>query len=502
MPPDHARVFGEGAASTVLGAPVLVAMLLAIILILVLPRKYVCVPLLVMFFLVPPDNQVFVAGVHLFVYRILILVGLLRMIGAKTTEQGDSLVAGGFNTVDSAFLVSTCCQAFAAVLLFLNTEALINQGGFLLDCIGGYFLLRFLIRDDEDTYRVIKCFAFLTFILAIGMLIEHYRQVNVFGVLLGSMRTVPDVRDGAVRSQGTFAHELLAGTFGATLLPLFFLLWKNGKAKLMAAVGVVCTAIMTWTSNSSTSLLAWVAGIVAVCFWPVRGKMRTVRWGIVGGLVLLQLVMKAPIWFVIAHVDLTGSSSSWHRAAIVDAFIRHFGDWWLLGVKDTGSWGWDMWDAQNQFVAVGESGGVVAFAFFIAMITRSFGRLGNARRTIEGKSAQEWSFWFLGSALFAHVVGFFGVNYFDQTKFAWFALLAMISASTAPFLREAAATETTKPNDIESVALRYSSPSDLAREPTFRPLRPVNTRFSSDSRSQVVSRGRLGSQKLLPHDRN
>lgn len=500
MPPDHARVFGEGAASTVLSVPVLVAMLLAIILILALPRKYVFVPLLVMFFLVPPGNQVFVAGVHLFVYRMLILVGLLRMIGARTTQQGDSLVAGGFNAVDSAFLVCTCCQVFAVTLLFLNTDALINQTGFLLDCLGGYFLLRFLIRDDEDIYRAIKCFAFLTLVLAVGMLIEHSKQINVFGMFLGGMQTVPDVRDGAVRSQGTFAHELLAGAFGATLLPLFLLLWKNGKAKLIAAVGVAGTAIMTWTSNSSTSLLAWVAGIVAVCLWPARGKMRTIRWGIVVSLVLLQLVMKAPIWFVIAHIDLTGSSSSWHRAAIVDAFIRHFGDWWLLGVKDTGSWGWDMWDAQNQFVAVGETGGIIAFVFFIAMITRCFKRLGNARRAIEGESLQEWSFWFLGAALFAHVVGFFGVNYFDQTKFAWFALLAMISAATAPLLQNATAMET-KPNHIESVSLAYASLSGSAKESDFRPLRPMSMRYSTQSKSQAVSRDRLGSPKLLPYDR-
>jgi hypothetical protein len=36
--------------------------------------------------------------------------------------------------------------------------------------------------------------------------------------------------------------------------------------------------------------------------------------------------------------------------------------------------------------------------------------------------------WFLGVALFANLVAFFGVNYFDQVKMIWFGLLAMISA--------------------------------------------------------------------------
>jgi hypothetical protein len=36
--------------------------------------------------------------------------------------------------------------------------------------------------------------------------------------------------------------------------------------------------------------------------------------------------------------------------------------------------------------------------------------------------------------MFSHVVGFFGISYFDQTRMAWFALLVMIVAATAPIL--------------------------------------------------------------------
>jgi hypothetical protein len=48
----------------------------------------------------------------------------------------------------------------------------------------------------------------------------------------------------------------------------------------------------------------------------------------------------------------------------------------------------------------------------------------------------EWLLWFLGSALFANVVAFFGVNYFDQSRMAWYALIGMICASAAPILNE------------------------------------------------------------------
>ena len=420
--------FGGGATETILHPIVLVAMILAIILILVLPRKYVVVPILFISFLVPVGQQVVVGGVHWFVFRIIILFGLLRLLRDKASRT--HVLAGGFNTVDRAFMWCTIVQAVAIILRLLQMAAFVNQCGFLLDSLGGYFLFRSMIEDEEDIRRVAKCFALLTCILAVSMLIEQIALVNVFGGI------PPEIREGRIRSRGTFAHQILAGTFGATLLPLFFLLWKNSEARFTAAIGMVGASVMTATSNASTSLLAYAGGILAVCFWPIRSRMRAVRWGIVICLVALQLVMKAPFWFVIAHIEIVPGSSSWHRAAIVDLFIRHFSNWWLIGTKEAGEWGFGMWDTQNQFVSIGESGGLAALVLIIMMISHCFRRLGQARKVLRGDNEKEWILWFLGAALFSHVVGFFGVNYFDQTVFAWFAVLAMISAATAPILQE------------------------------------------------------------------
>ena len=159
--------------------------------------------------------------------------------------------------------------------------------------------------------------------------------------------------------------------------------------------------------------------------------MRRIRQGIVIVLLGLNAVMKAPVWFLIARVDLTGGSSSYHRAQLVDECIQHFRDWWLMGVKDPSSWGLDMWDAQNQFVNVAEAGGLLALIFLILLISRSFGRLGDVRTRSRGDRRTAWIAWSLGAALFANVVGFFGVNYFDQSRMWWFLLLAMISTLAA-----------------------------------------------------------------------
>ncbi len=432
--PDQSHYFGGGGTDTVLSPIVLVAMLIAIGLILVLPRKHVIVPILLIAFLVPLGQSMYAVGAHWQVLRIVVLFGLLRVVVMKFTSKKTPL-AGGFNTIDKAFLICAVAQAIATSLLFMNPQALVYQLGVLIDFVGAYFLLRFLIHNEADTYRTLKWLAVLTVILGLCMVREQLTLRNVFGTLGGGVRAIPEIREGKIRSQGVFQHSLTAGTFAATLLPLFFLLWKNGKAKVMAAAGLIGCTVMTICSNSSTPLLAYVAAVLGACLWPIRKKMRVVRWGIVVAVLALQMVMKAPFWFIIAHIDLTGGSSGYHRAELVDQFIRHFGNWWLIGTKDAGTWAYDLWDQQNQYVGVGEGGGLIALVFFIAMISRCFGKIGRARKSVEG-SKKEWFVWFLGAALFANLVAFFGVNYFDQIKIAWFTLLAMICATSASIMEE------------------------------------------------------------------
>jgi hypothetical protein len=422
--------FGGGSGDTVMHPAVAVAMILVIILILVLPRKQAIVPFLLCTFLIPLGQTLVLGGVHLYVLRIVILFGCARMLFAKFSSQ-DNLLGGGFNSVDRVFILWAVFRATAFLILFsFPSAAIVNQTAFLLDALGGYFLLRFLIQDDEDILRTIKVLTVVAAIIGVCMVNEKLRDQNIYGYL-GGFRLVPEMRDGAIRAQGPFAHPILAGSFGGTLLPLFFWLWTSGKAKASAVVGAIGSTCIVLSSASSTPLMAYMGGVFALCFWPMRKYMRMFRWGLASALVGLHLVMKAPVWFLIARVDLTGASSGYHRAELVDQFIRHFSEWWLVGTNGNGAWGFDMWDLSNQFVAEGVTGGLVTFICFIALIAMCFSRIGTARKAVEGDRDQEWYMWCLGAALVSHIVAYWGISYFDHTQMAWFALLAMILAATA-----------------------------------------------------------------------
>jgi len=426
MEPEHLH-FGGGASDTVLHPVVLVAMLLVILLIVTLPRRKVAVPFLLITFLTPMAQQIYMGGVHWLVLRILILTGCLRMLFDKFKSEG-KLFPDLLNGIDRAFVVFALCVGLAPIVMFQTSAAVPIQLASLLQSFGGYFFLRYSIRNDEDITRAVKTLALVALVLGLCMANERFHGVNVFGYT-HTGPIIPTVRNGVIRAQACFAHPILAGCFGATLIPLFYWLWKSRRAKGIAATGMLGSAFMVFFSASSTPVMALLGGIGALFLWPIRRSMRRVRWGIVLTLAGLQLVMKAPVWFLVARVNVTGSSDAYDRAVLIDTFIRHFREWWLIGANPSG-WGISMWDLSNQFVGVGETGGLLAFVCFIATISRCFGRLGKTRRKVAGDPKQEWLYWSLGAVMFAHILAYFGVAYFDQTSIWWYAFLAMVSAAT------------------------------------------------------------------------
>jgi hypothetical protein len=468
---DHIEVsrFGNGAPDTLLHPIVLVTMIVTIALMLFLPRRYVIVPFLMCTFLTPLAQVVVVVGVHLMVVRILILFGWIR-IGVAKFSSKIPIVSGGFNSIDKVFTLWALFRGVIGMLQFMERAAVVNQFGFFWDALGGYFLLRFMIQDEESISRTIKTFSVLACILGLFVLNERLRFQNIYGYL-GGVSVTPDVRDGLVRAKASFSHAILAGVFAATLVPLFLYLWKGGKSKVAAVAGLIGSSAMVFSAASSTSILAYVAAFCGAGCWFLRRQMRPIRWALVLALLTLNLIMKAPVWFLIAHIDLVSGNSSYHRAELIDTFIRHFGDWWLVGAKTTGGWGFEMWDVINQFVAEGELGGLATLVCFILIITLCYKKLGMARKMVEGDISREWLIWLLGVALFSHIVSFFGITYFDQTRVSWFALLAMISVVTSSILAVKLPAEELDDRCMVNSRFKAAFPSPGQQTPDFVPFK-------------------------------
>jgi len=416
---------------------VLVATLLAVVFVLLLPKKYAIASILVVVFLTPAGQQILVGGLHFYVIRIIILAGVLRLLSVKLIT-GKPLFAGGLNSFDKAFCLWAFARGIAGMLLYRQIGAVVNQFAFWQDAFGSYFLFRHFLQDGEDVHRTVKVFVPVATILAVCMFYEHVTRVNVFSYFNG-YAIVPWIRNGMVRAQGASANSITAGVIGATLLPLFFWLWKSGKARSWGMIGLAASTIISVTSLASTPITGFLAGILALCLWPIRKHMKEVRWSIVLVVLGLALVMKAPVWFVITRINIAGGEG-WDRANLIDQTIRHFSDWWLWGTNNNSKWGYFTWDQCNQFAAEGLQGGLTTLVLFVLILRRGFGRIGQCMKLLEG-DRQEWFFWCLGTGLFAHIIVFLGVDYFDQTRTLWFLFLAMISVATSSILSAAPVAE-------------------------------------------------------------
>jgi len=455
--PDYNNRFGAGVGSTVLHPLIAVAMVIACVLILVLPRKYAMIPFMLFVIFAPMGQQIYVAGVHVYADRVLILFGFVRIGITKLTSQ-EEIIPWKINSIDKLFVGCSIFGALATVLLFLEMGAVVNQVGALWDAIGGYFLLRFMIQDQEDIARFIKVLAGSMLVLGATMLNESLRAQNVFGLITGNWSVT--IREGAIRAQGPFAGPIVAGTFGATALCFCVWLWKSKSSRTFAVIGIIGCTIVTFTSQSSTPLLTYLASLLGLSLWFLRKYMRVIRWGIVLMLISLHMVMKAPVWFIIDHVDLIAGNSGFHRAMLINDLIMRFSEWWLIGIKTTKIWGWDMWDQANQFVGVGENGGLIALIFFIWMISKGFGWVGQARKVVEVDTKKEWELYLLGTVLFAYVVSFFGISFSRGVEvYPWHALFAMIAVMTTPILQGSAVAVPAEGAINAPFGLKYASPT-------------------------------------------
>ncbi len=335
--------------------------------------------------------------------------------------------------LDKMILWWTAIGFVAYVGLWRSGDAIIYKMGATYNIIGFYFLFRMMLRSLDDVIQVFRTIAVLVVPLAICMLFEKSTGRNLFAVF-GGVSEITIVRDGVLRCQGPFSHPILAGTFGATVFPLVACLWLNGGiGKLMAAGGVISSLIITVASGSSGPVLAFMAAVLALGLWRARDHMFLLRRGIAVGLVSLQIFMKAPIWFLLARVDVFSGSTGFHRAMLIDGAFHNLGDWWLMGTQSTLSWADEeqgLFDVTNQYLQVGAEGGIVSMGLFIWIIVCAFRLVGLTRRSMAeiGESATNQFFvWGLGAALFAHVVSYVSVSYFDQNFVNWYLLLAMIA---------------------------------------------------------------------------
>lgn len=410
---------------------------------LMLPRRWAPLPLLVGSCFMTLGQGIEIATLNFPVIRLLFLAGFLRVLVRR------EWVAGGLNGMDWIMLA----WAGSVMLSSAFVQSFIGQLGTIYNTLGIYFLIRIFCQSLEDIVHLIKIMAFVLAPVALEMVFEQMTQRNLFAVFGGVPESVVE-RGDKLRAQGPFSHAILAGTVGAACLPFMLGIWRMHPRP--AKLGALACLIMVVASSSSGPLMSFIFSIFAMVMWRWRHLTRQMRIAAVVGYILLDVIMKAPAYFLIARIDLTGSSTGWHRAELMKQAIDHLGDWWFAGTLYTRhwmaygvSWSEDHCDITNQYIGYAVFGGLLVMLLFIAALWMGFRYVGDyLRRQEYGDPNESWFVWTLGAALFAQAASCFSVYYFDQSFVFLFLNLAVIGSIYSTLL----------PSDPSSDLLEYSEP--------------------------------------------
>jgi hypothetical protein len=383
------------------------------------PRKFFLFPFIMAACFVPMNQRFIIFDLDFTILRILTLFGILRLVFRNETREVI------WNTFDKLIVSWSIVGSVIYIIQVGNTSGFIYKSGVMFDCLGMYWLFRQTIRNWDDINQTIRMFAFFAIITApiIGMeKIQQSSYFSVFGPVQGQFHRQ------RYRCAGPFPHYIMMGTFWAVLLPLFYAQIKAKKHKILYFIAISAAISNVYLSASSTPIMTTIAIILFWYLYEYRMHGKKILWASIFVLFSLHLIMKAPVWHLMARADIFAGSTGWHRYYLFDNFIKNFSEWFLIGTRDTAHWGRGLNDITNQFVLEAVRGGFITLVLFTIIIYNAIkipGRLSLS----ETDSEKVWILWAICVAMLGHFFTFWGVSFFGQINMLLYLTFTFVAFS-------------------------------------------------------------------------
>ncbi len=416
--------FGEQTfhGATTIHPLALVTVLALMALTLVVKRKRAVYPIIFAACFLPAAQRLVIAGADFSMLRLLILAGMIRVFAKGELRT--------FKWIKLDTLVTAWCviSALAFIVLWGSMGKLIFRVGQLYDILGLYLYFRVVIRKWGDVEGAVRFTVALIPVLLVFFLMEKQSGKNPFH-FLGAQEWAT-IRHGRVRCQGPFPHAILAGTYFAAVLPMALVLFFRPKGTFFVIKSLVGVMGLVYFCASSTPLVGVAAGSLGLAGWAMRYQTSMLRMGTVATLFVLHLVMKAPVWHLIARLSFSQGNTAHHRFLLIDRTIHHFTEWAAIGVKGTSHWGHAMGDLTNQFAREAARGGFLSLIFFCWALAEGFSLVGKLWRRVRRNKAKRYMAWGLGAALFAHCLMFLSISitHSQQNMSMFFFILASVGS--------------------------------------------------------------------------
>ncbi len=364
--------------------------------------------------------------------RLMIVLGLVKAIASGEFKWSSS------NRIDLLFLTFSCIAIIVSFVPRLDIPSPFKQNlGLILNAFGSYLYGRAFLSGPNAVQSFARALSIILLPLAIFLTIEHTTRQNTYK-MLGARSAQSVVREGKNRAAGPFQHPILAGTMGAVSFPFMIFLWKRDRKR--ALLGLGSSLAIVYASSSSGPLAALMLSMLCCLAWKYRQHITRIHKLSWVTIVILHLISTRGIWYLMARIDLTGGSTGYHRARLIDSAMGSFGRWWLAGTDYTRDWMFSgvSWsdrhtDLTNYYIHLGVIGGLGLMLTFIAIQFNCFTQIGKElKRSQYANSFNNQSLWFSGCALLSHSVGMVSISYFDQMYAPLYVLIGLISNMSDP----------------------------------------------------------------------
>jgi len=387
------------------------ALIVCLLFLFMVKRDKAIYPLILLLIAIPSAQRFILLDLDFSFIRLAIFAGFARVIFRK------EYVGFKFELPDKLMLCWMVWSILAFTFLVGELSGAVTRIGYMVEVVGAYFLARLFVRSLGNIVKLVNLIGIASIPMLILFSIERVTGRNLFAEFGG----VPDftlVRDGRLRCQGPFSHPIMAGVFWANLLPWLAAMWVTKLIpKPRIAIYALCTIGIIANTASSTPVMAVIFGAIGFAFYFIRQYMSVVRWGILGSLIILHFVMEAPVWHLMARLNVVGGSTGWHRFYLIDKAVEHFWDWWLVGVRSTSYWGAGLGDVTNQFILEGVRGGILGVILYMCLFFSIFWIIGKGMKASKMRSML-FVLWASGTVVFVNFISFTAVSYFGQMNAA------------------------------------------------------------------------------------
>lgn len=399
-------------------------------------KENIIVPLIVAMCFLPADISIQVMTLDFYAVRVVALVALLRIYLSGDNDRIR------MNSIDHLFIFYNVLGALIYILASQDrVGAFIFKSGNFVDSVILYVVIRNVIYSKESLRLIIKTFSVCVAVLLPFIIFEYYSASNLFAVL---GRSAISFRNGEIRTSATFSHSILFGSFAAALVPILWAEYKNGRT-LFKLLAVFCCVFFVYTSSSSGPIVVLAGVIFFLFFFRWKQYSRLLFWVSLTAGTIIHFVRESPIWHLLyVRISVKSGSTGWHRYQLMEAAVKEFKNWWLLGYGDTGpQWHTKYWaythatftDVTNHYLLLGVRGGFFTMFLFIVLcykVVKTLGACSICQDTIE----DQWLWWGFTVMMLAHCITFLSVAYFGQITMLLYLSIAIGAFAHDELMRE------------------------------------------------------------------